>query len=79
MVRRSAGKNAWTGFAKAGSLTDETRQMSLTLDQRAFSFYDVGKRDWSAEPGESSIVAGSSSADIKLQGKRFLNPGLETR
>jgi Fibronectin type III-like domain len=53
MVRRSAGGNAWTGFAKVGSLTDESQQMSLTLDRGAFSFYDVGQRDWSAEPGES--------------------------
>jgi beta-glucosidase len=57
----------------------ESKQLSVTLDRRAFSFYDVGKHVWSAEPGEFSILVGSSSADIKLQGKHLLNPGLETR
>jgi beta-glucosidase len=57
----------------------ESKQLSVTLDRRAFSFYDVGKHDWSAEPGEFSILVGSSSAVIKLQGKHLLNPGLETR
>ena len=54
-------------------------QVNLTLDPRAFSFYDVRKHDWSAEPGAFSILVGSSSADIKLQGEFLLNPGLETR
>jgi beta-glucosidase len=57
----------------------ESKQVSASLDRRAFSFYDVGKHDWSAEPGEFSILVGSSSADIKLQGKYLFNPGLETR
>lgn len=55
-----------------------SEQVTVTLDQRAFSFYDVGKQDWSAEPGECSIMAGSSSADIKLQGKYHLTNGQET-
>lgn len=33
---------------------------------------------FSAEPGEFSILAGRSSADIKLQGKYLLTNGQET-
>jgi beta-glucosidase len=69
----------WKGFANVNLQPGESKQLSATLDQRAFSFYDVGKRDWSAEPGECSILAGSSSANIKLQGKYLLNRGQETR
>ena len=60
-------------------LPGESTQASVALDQRAFSFYDVGKRDWSAESGEFSILAGSLLADLKLQGKFLLNRGQETR
>jgi hypothetical protein len=66
------------GFAKVNLRPGESKQLRAALDQRAFSFYDVRKHDWSAEPGEFSILVGSSSADIKLQGKYLLNPGLET-
>ncbi len=67
MVRSSQRNNTWSA------------QVSMTLDPRAFSFYDVRKHAWSAEPGEFSIFVGSLSADIKLQGKYLLNPGRETR
>jgi beta-glucosidase len=56
------------GFAKVNLAPGETKQVTLTLDRRAFSFYDVRKHDWSAEPGEFSILVGGSSADIQLRG-----------
>jgi beta-glucosidase len=43
--------------------------VTLTLDRRAFSFYDVKKKDWSAEAGEFTILVGGSSDDIRLQDK----------
>lgn len=67
------------GFAKVNLRPGEARVVNVRLDPRAFSFYDVRKHSWSAEPGVFSILVGSSSADIKLQGKYLLNPGLETR
>jgi hypothetical protein len=66
-------------FAKVNLQPEESKQLSAMLDQQAFSFYDVGKRDWSGEPGEFSTLAESWSADIKLQGKYLLNRGQETR
>lgn len=46
--------------------------MTLTLDRRAFSYYDVNKKDWSAEPGNFTILVGAASDDIRLQGKYTL-------
>ena len=55
------------------------KRVTVTLDRRAFSYYDVKKHDWYAEPGEFVLEVGSSSADINLQGKYTLAPGQETR
>ena len=60
---------ALKGFAKVNLRPGEVEQVAVALDRRAFSFYDVGKRDWSVEPGAFSILVGSSSAVIKLQGE----------
>jgi beta-glucosidase len=56
------------GFAKVNLLPGETKQVTVNLDRRAFSFYDVEKAGWKAEPGKFSILVGSSSAKIQLQG-----------
>jgi len=47
----------------------EFARMTLTLDRRAFSFYDTAKKDWSAEPGEFAILVGGSSDNFQLRGK----------
>lgn len=57
----------------------ETKQISILLDRRAFSYYDTAKHDWNATPGEFGILVGSSSVDIKLQGKYALVSGDEHR
>ena len=56
-------------FAKMNLKPGETRRVTLTLERRAFSFYDVRKRDWSAEPGDFTILVGGSSDNIQLRGK----------
>lgn len=56
-------------FAKINLKPGETRHLTLALPRRAFSFYDVQKKDWSAAPGDFSILVGSSSDDIQLRGK----------
>jgi len=56
------------GFAKVALQPGETKRVTLSLDRRAFSFYDVNKKDWSAEPGSFTISVGASSEDIRLQG-----------
>jgi beta-glucosidase len=57
------------GFAKVNLRPGESQRVTLRLDRRAFSFYDVNAKDWNAEPGEFTILVGSSSAEIHLQGK----------
>jgi beta-glucosidase len=67
------------GFAKVSLLPGETKQLSVLLDRRSFSYYDVAKQDWQAAPGEFGILVGSSSAEIRLQGRYLLAPGQENR
>jgi beta-glucosidase len=57
------------GFAKVDLKPGETRRITLTLDRRAFSFYDVQKKDWSAESGEFEILVRGSSDNIQLRSK----------
>ena len=44
----------------------------MTLNRRAFAYYDVKKHDWTVEPGDFEILVGSSSAKIELNGKATL-------
>ncbi len=62
------------GFARIELKPGESRHVSITLDRRAFSFYDVKKKDWSAEPGQFAILVGGSSEKIELQGAFTLQP-----
>ncbi len=56
-------------FAKVNLKPSETRRVTLTLNRRAFSFYDVQKKDWRAEPGDFTILVGGASDNIQLRGK----------
>jgi beta-glucosidase len=55
------------GFAKVNLKPGETKRVTLQLDRRAFSFYDVKKSDWRAEAGDFTILVGGSSDNIQLQ------------
>jgi len=57
------------GFAKIRLRPGESRRVTLKLDRRAFSFYDVKKGDWTAEAGEFTILVGGSSDNIHLRDK----------
>jgi beta-glucosidase len=46
----------------------ETKQVTLELDRRAFSYYDVKAKRWRADPGVFEILVGRSAADIQLTG-----------
>jgi beta-glucosidase len=56
-------------FAKVNLKPGESRRVTLTLNRRAFYFYDVQKKDWVAEPGDFTILVGGSSDNIQLRGK----------
>ena len=57
------------GFAKVNLKPGESRTIELTLDRRAFSYYDVAGKQWKAEPGDFDILVTGSSADRALAGK----------
>jgi len=61
------------GFAKVHLRPGETKRVTVSLDRRAFSFYDVEKKNWKAEPGKFSILVGSSSEKIERQGEFTLS------
>lgn len=56
------------GFSRIQLQPGETKRITLNLDRRAFSFYDVKAKGWRADPGPFKILVGSSSAQIELQG-----------
>jgi beta-glucosidase len=55
------------GFSRADLRPGETKHVDLTLDRRAFSFYDTKTKEWKAEPGTFNILVGSASDKIELQ------------
>ena len=57
------------GFAKVNLNPGETRNISVKLDRRAFSFYDVKTHTWVVAPGDFDVFVARSAADIELTGK----------
>jgi beta-glucosidase len=54
------------GFQKVALRPGESKRLIFTLDQNAFSFYDVNHKQWVIEPGRFEILLGSSSRDIRV-------------
>jgi beta-glucosidase len=55
-------------FAKVALEPGETQSVTLTLDERATSFYDDAQAQWVAEAGEFEVLVGASSRDIRCTG-----------
>jgi beta-glucosidase len=53
-------------------LQETIRKVSVVLDSRALSYYDVNAKRWRAEPGEFNVFVGRSSEQIELRGKLTL-------
>jgi beta-glucosidase len=60
------------GFSKVSLRPGETRKVSVILDSRALSYYDVNAKQWRAEPGDFNVLVGRSSEQIELRGKLTL-------
>ncbi len=56
------------GFDKVNLKPGETRHMRLSLDARAFSYWDVKTHSWQMMPGTAKVRVGASSRDIRLEG-----------
>ena len=57
------------GFAKVNLSPGETKNVSVKLDRRAFSYYDVKTHAWTVAPGDFDVFVARSAADIELTGK----------
>ncbi len=55
------------GFKKVFLKAGEEQEISITLNKRAFSYYNVNIHDWHVESGEFKVLVGASSRDIKLE------------
>ena len=53
-------------FKKVFLAPGEEQEVTLTLDKRAFAYYNVNIADWHVESGKFSILVGASSRDIRL-------------
>ncbi len=53
------------GFEKVFLKAGETKKINITLAKDAFQYYDDIKSAWILEPGKFTIMAGSSSKDIR--------------
>ena len=60
------------GFAKVALAPGETKTVEFTLTGRDFACYDGSGGAWVAETGWFEILAGSSSADIRLRARVYL-------
>jgi beta-glucosidase len=54
------------GFAKIQLKPGETKQVTLTVDKRALSIYDVPSHRWITSEGAYEILVGTSSRDLPL-------------
>jgi len=57
------------GFAKVNLNPGETKSVTVNLDRRAFSYYDVGKHAWMVAPGDFEVYVALSAAEVELTGK----------
>jgi beta-glucosidase len=57
------------GFAKVFLKPGEKQTVSITLDPGSFAYYSPDKKGWVVEKGQYRILVGSSSRDIRLDGK----------
>jgi beta-glucosidase len=53
------------GFSKIYLNPGEIKSVKIILNEKDFSFWDVSKNDWYAEPGEFNIMVGAASNDIR--------------
>ena len=54
------------GFKKVYLKAGEEARVSIELDERAFSYYNVNINDWHAESGTYKIIVAASSRDSRL-------------
>ena len=61
------------GFEKFNLAPGETKHVTLSLDARAFSYWDESKHNWIIDPGKFVIRVGDSSESTPLQADMTFN------
>jgi beta-glucosidase len=54
------------GFSRVQLAAGETKHVSVPLNARAFTFYDVTAKHWHADAGRYTVEVGRSSEDVPL-------------
>ena len=67
------------GFARVELAPGETKHVTVPLDARAFTYYDVAGKHWHADPGTYAIQVGRSSEDIQQRSEVKLPGALDLR
>ncbi|HEY4079815.1 MAG TPA: glycoside hydrolase family 3 C-terminal domain-containing protein [Burkholderiaceae bacterium] len=62
------------GFARLELKPGETGQATVTLDDRAFAYFDEASHAWKTDPGRYTVVIGASSRDGRLRVPVDLTP-----
>lgn len=62
------------GFRKVFLQPGEEREVAITLDARAFAYYNALIHGWHVEGGDYRILVGASSRDIRLAGNVKVAP-----
>jgi beta-glucosidase len=55
------------GFARVALAPGETKQVKVTLDKRAFSYWDVTSKSWKIDSGKFTISVGDSVENLSLK------------
>lgn len=55
------------GFSKVYLQQGESKDVNITIDQSALSFYDESTSSWKTEPGQFIAMVGNSSDNLKLK------------
>ena len=64
------------GFSRVALDPGQTRHVTIQLDARSFSWYDVKAKSWHADKGSFTVHVSRSSADPQLEGKIYLDKAL---
>lgn len=54
------------GFQKVSLRPGESRDVSITIDSQALSYYDEATSSWKAEPGKFEALVGNASDNLRL-------------
>ena len=62
-------KKELKGFKKVYLAPGETKDVDITIDRSALSFYHDKQQKWVAEPGDFEVLVGNASDHLPLKAK----------